>query len=65
MGMKIISGVFPTILKQLNVPIYATRFTLGLIELKLKEHGLLGDTKLIQIDSDSNLEFRRDKGILF
>ena len=34
-------GGIPYILKKLNIPIYATRFTLGLIELKLKEHGLL------------------------
>ncbi len=50
-------GGIPYFLKKLNVPIYATRFTLGLIELKLKEHKLLGDTELIQIDSNSNLKF--------
>ena len=38
-------GGIPFFLKKLNVPIYATRFTLGLIELKLKEHRLLGDTR--------------------
>ena len=44
-------------MKKLNIPIYATRFTLGLIELKLKEHKLLRDTELFEIDSDSNLKF--------
>ena len=41
-------GGIPYILKKLNIPIYATSFTLGLIELKLKEHNLLADTKLVQ-----------------
>ena len=50
-------GAIPYFLKKLNIPIYATRFTLGLIELKLKEHKLLRDTELFEIDSDSNLKF--------
>jgi ribonuclease J len=50
-------GGIPYFLRKLNVPIYATRFTLGLVELKLTEHRLKRDTKLIAIDSDSKLEF--------
>lgn len=39
-------GGLPYFLKKFNVPIYATRLTIGLIEGKLKEHGLLGKVKL-------------------
>ncbi len=38
-------GALPYILKELNVPVYATRLTMGIIENKLKEHGLTKTTK--------------------
>ncbi|WP_174727520.1 ribonuclease J [Mesobacillus harenae] len=50
-------GAIPFFLKKLNVPIYATHFTLGLIELKLKEHRLTRETELVTINSESSLEF--------
>lgn len=42
-------GALPYFLKQVNVPVYATKLTIGLIENKLKEHGLYGKVKLVQI----------------
>ena len=38
-------GALPYVLRQLNVPIYATRLTMGIIENKLKEHNLVKGTK--------------------
>ncbi|MBW6409828.1 ribonuclease J [Clostridium weizhouense] len=42
-------GALPYILKQLNVPVYGTKLTLGIVETKLKEHGLLSSTELIRV----------------
>ena len=39
-------GGLPYFLKKVNVPVYGTKLTLGLVEGKLKEHGILGDVKL-------------------
>ena len=38
-------GAIPYVLKEVNVPIYATRLTMGLIESKLKEHNMMRDVK--------------------
>ncbi|ADU31058.1 ribonuclease J [Evansella cellulosilytica] len=50
-------GGIPFFLKKLNVPVFATRFTLGLIELKLREHKILRESELKEITSASELTF--------
>ncbi|MGX1828401.1 ribonuclease J [Paenibacillus taichungensis] len=48
-------GGIPYLLKQINIPVYASRLTRGLIELKLKEHGLLRKADLHTVDSKSSI----------
>ena len=38
-------GALPYVLKELNLPIYTTKLTMGIIENKLKEHNLMRSTK--------------------
>ena len=48
-------GAIPYVLKQINMPIYCTRLTAGLIKLKLQEHGLLQTTKLITVEAGQTI----------
>ncbi len=50
-------GAIPYFLKQLNVPIYGTRLTLGLVEYKLKEHNLLSTTELHKVSPGDFVKF--------
>jgi len=58
-------GGLPYVLKQLDVPVYGTKLTLGLVEAKLKEAGMLGDTKRIQIHPDSEVQLGVFKASFF
>jgi ribonuclease J len=54
-------GALPYILHELNVPVYATRLTMGIIEHKLEEHNLLKKTrrKVVKFGQSINLgQFR-------
>ena len=60
-------GALPYVLKQINAPIYGTKLTLGLIEIKLKEHNILSDCSLNIIEpgeliklNEINIEFIRN-----
>jgi ribonuclease J len=58
-------GGLPYVMKQLNVPLYGTKLTLGLVETKLKEANLLGETKRILINADSELTLGSIKATFF
>jgi ribonuclease J len=42
-------GALPFVINRLNVPIYGSRMTLGLVKNKLKEHKLLADATLHEV----------------
>lgn len=49
-------GALPYVLKQINAPIYGTKLTLGLIESKLQEHGILNDCTLNMVKAGDIFE---------
>lgn len=49
-------GGLPFILKQLNRPVWASRFTMALIKSKLDEHGLLKAVELNEVTEASRLD---------
>lgn len=48
-------GGLPYFLRQINVPVYGTRLTIGLVEHKLKEHNLLSMVKLVRVKYGDNM----------
>ncbi len=50
-------GALPYVLKELNVPVYATKLTMGIIENKLTEHNLIHNVrrKVVKFGQNINL----------
>ena len=48
-------GAIPYVLKQINIPIYATKLTIGLIKNKLEEHKLLSSAKLVTVEQGQTI----------
>ena len=60
-------GSLAYVLKQINAPVYGTKLTIGLIEIKLKEHNILSDCTLNVVEpgeliklKEINIEFIRN-----
>jgi ribonuclease J len=49
-------GALPYILRELNVPIFGTQFTLALVRKRLEEHGLLDKTDLREVFPKQHIE---------
>ena len=49
-------GAIPYLLKNFNIPIYSTKLTLGLVNEKLKEHGLSNTAKLFEVKAGDSIK---------
>ena len=49
-------GGLPYLLKVMQIPVYGTKLTLGLVKGKLKEHGIAGSAKLNEIKPGEKIE---------
>ncbi|PTM58944.1 ribonuclease J [Desmospora activa] len=58
-------GGLPYILKQLNVPIFGTKLTMGLVEHKLREAHLLNQTKRVLVNNRSEIKLGSIKATFF
>lgn len=49
-------GALPYVLRKLNVPVYGTRLTLGLVRAKLEEHDLVRSTELHEVRAGERMQ---------
>ena len=58
-------GAVPYLLKKINIPIYATKLTVGLIKNKLEEHKLLRSTKLHEVNQGQTIKLGKNFKVEF
>ena len=54
-------GSLPYVLKEVNVPIYGTKLTIGIVKTKLEEHNLLSEVKLHNVEAGDVIKFDKFK----
>lgn len=54
-------GALPYILKQLNIPIYGTKLTLGIVKTKLEEHNIINECTLKSVEQGTTVELEQFK----
>ncbi|MCD7905927.1 MAG: ribonuclease J [Clostridiales bacterium] len=52
-------GALPYFLKEINIPIYGTRLTIGLVESKLREHGILNNVGRYYVNAGETIHLGR------
>ena len=52
-------GALPYILKQINIPLYGTALTLGIVKTKLEEHKILSDCTLNVVKPGETIKFSK------
>ncbi len=58
-------GSLPYFFKEINVPVYGTRLTLGLVETKLREHGLLNMVERINVNAGDTVTLGKNFKVEF
>ncbi|MDU4884453.1 MAG: ribonuclease J [Clostridium celatum] len=54
-------GALPYVLKEINVPLYGTKLTIGIVKTKLEEHNILSEAKLNNVDPGDVVSFNKLK----
>ncbi len=49
-------GAVPYVMKDISAPVYATRLTAGLVEIKLEEHGMRDQVELVTLEAGETFD---------
>lgn len=58
-------GSLPYFFREINVPVYGTRLTIGLVETKLKEHGLLNIVERVNVNAGDTIQLGKNFKVEF